>query len=120
MALVITSKKISLTVFNQYISLILKINTLTLNLSLLRIALPTLRDSIRQPLHVFEGEDALLTCVVRNLESNTLLWKREDKERGAPRILTAGENRVISDLRFDILHDSGKHSTSTYNKNFFK
>lgn len=69
-------------------------------------ALPTLRDSIRQPLHVFEGEDALLTCVVRNLESNTLLWKREDKERGAPRILTAGENRVTSDLRFDVLHDS--------------
>lgn len=71
-------------------------------------ALPSLRDSIRQPLHVFEGEDALLTCVVRNIESNTLLWKREDRDRGAPRILTAGESRVSSDARFNVLHDSGK------------
>lgn len=70
--------------------------------------LPSLRDSIRQPLHVFEGEDALLTCVVRNLDSNTVLWKREDKDRGASRILTAGGNRVSSDLRFDVLHDSGR------------
>lgn len=77
--------------------------------------LPSLRDSIRQPLHVFEGEDALLTCVVRNLESNTLLWKREDRERGPARILTAGENRVSSDGRFNVLHDSGwSHFYSFY------
>lgn len=80
---------------------------LNLGLSFFFLALPSLRDSIRQPLHVFEGEDALLTCVVRNLDSNTLLWKRDDRERGTPRILTAGENRVSSDTRFNVLHDSG-------------
>ena len=69
--------------------------------------MPSLRDSIRQPLYVVEGEDALLTCVVRNLESNTLLWKREDTERRSTRILTAGENRVTSDSRFNIIHDAG-------------
>lgn len=58
-------------------------------------------------MYVVEGEDALLTCVVRNLESNTLLWKREDSERRSMRILTAGENRVTSDNRFNVLHDAG-------------
>ena len=70
--------------------------------------LPSLRDSIRQPLQVLEGEDALLTCVVRNLDTNTLLWKREDRSSGVSRVLTAGENRVTSDPRFDVLHDSGE------------
>lgn len=70
--------------------------------------LPSLRDSIRQPLHVTEGEDALVTCVVRNLGTNTVLWKREDPERRASRVLTAGDNRVTSDTRFNVLHDSGK------------
>ena len=71
------------------------------------LGLPSLRDSIRQPSHVYEGEDALLTCVVRNLESNTLLWKREDPDRRTTKILTAGESRVASDKRFNVLHDSG-------------
>ena len=71
------------------------------------LGLPSLRDSIRQPSHVDEGEDALLTCVVRNLESNTLLWKREDPDRRTTKILTAGESRVASDKRFNVLHDSG-------------
>ena len=72
------------------------------------LGLPSLRDSIRQPTYVFEGDDALITCVVHNLESNTLLWKREDTERRTTRILTAGENRVTSDTRFNVLHDDGK------------
>ena len=58
---------------------------------------------------VTEGEDALLTCVVRNLDTNTLLWKREESDRRTARILTAGPNRVIQDNRFNILHDSGNN-----------
>lgn len=63
--------------------------------------LPDLQDSIQQPLLVKEGHDVLLTCVVRNLENNTLLWKLKNQ------VLTAGEIRVTTDLRFDILHDAG-------------
>ena len=80
-----------------------------MKIELLYEGLPSLRDSIRQPLQVAEGDDALLTCVVRNLDTNTLLWKRQDKSGGVTRVLTAGENRVTSDPRFHVLHDSGEH-----------
>ena len=63
--------------------------------------LSSLQDSVQQPMIVKEGHDALLTCVVRGLENNALLWKLKDK------VLTAGENRVTDDRRFDILHDEG-------------
>jgi hypothetical protein len=36
------------------------------------------------------------------------MWKKEDRERHSRRVLTAGENRVTADKRFDVLHDAGE------------
>lgn len=70
--------------------------------------LPSMRDSLTNPVHVYDGDDALITCVVRDIGSNTIMWKKEDRERHSTRVLTAGENRVTADKRFSVLHDSGK------------
>jgi hypothetical protein len=51
---------------------------------------------------VTEGSDALLTCVAKNLEEHTVLWKF-----GRDKILTAGASRITSDKRFGVLHDEG-------------
>lgn len=67
-----------------------------------------MRDSLTNPVHVYDGDDALITCVVRDIGSNTVMWKKEDRERHSTRVLTAGENRVTADKRFSVLHDSGK------------
>lgn len=51
-----------------------------------------------------EGKEALLTCVIMGPHANdTVLWR---KEHGG--VLTAGNNRVTSDRRFNILHDDGE------------
>ncbi|XP_069682867.1 Ig-like and fibronectin type-III domain-containing protein 1 isoform X2 [Periplaneta americana] len=68
---------------------------------------PSIRDSLPHPVHVYEGDDALITCVVRDVGDNTVMWKKEDRERHSRRVLTAGENRVTADKRFDVLHDAG-------------
>lgn len=65
-----------------------------------------MRDSLTNPVHVYEGDDALITCVVRDIGENTVMWKKEDKERHSRRVLTAGETRVTADKRFGVLHDS--------------
>ncbi|XP_065582217.1 Ig-like and fibronectin type-III domain-containing protein 1 [Artemia franciscana] len=67
--------------------------------------LPSLRDNFRLPVHAHEGEDALVTCVVRNLGENTLLWRKQDGERRTSKVLTAGPNRVTSDRRFSVMHN---------------
>ena len=36
--------------------------------------------------------------------------KKEDRERHSRRVLTAGDNRVTADKRFDVLHDAGESS----------
>nr|CAD7256254.1 unnamed protein product [Timema shepardi] len=69
--------------------------------------LPSTRDSITHPVHVYEGDDALITCVVRDVGDNNIMWKKEDRERHIMRVLTADETRVTSDKRFDVLHDGG-------------
>lgn len=69
-----------------------------------------MRDSLTNPVHVYEGEDALITCVVKDIGEYTVMWKKEDKERHSTRVLTAGNTRVTADKRFDILHDSGEFS----------
>ncbi|XP_018897907.2 Ig-like and fibronectin type-III domain-containing protein 1 isoform X1 [Bemisia tabaci] len=69
---------------------------------------PRMDETATQPLRVMEGDDALLTCVVRDVLDNTVLWKLDDRERHSKRILTAGENRVTADTRFDVLHDPVK------------
>ncbi|XP_037879473.1 Ig-like and fibronectin type-III domain-containing protein 2 [Glossina fuscipes] len=52
------------------------------------------------PSLIYEGKDALLTCVVsENHYNNTVIWKKFDK------ILTAGKVRVTSDSRISVLHD---------------
>ncbi|XP_030759730.1 Ig-like and fibronectin type-III domain-containing protein 1 isoform X2 [Sitophilus oryzae] len=68
--------------------------------------LPSMRDSLTNPVRAFEGEDALITCVVRDIGTNTVMWKKEDGERHSTRVLTASDNRVTADKRFSVLHDS--------------
>jgi hypothetical protein len=60
--------------------------------------------------HVYEGDDALITCVVRNANNVTLMWKSLDRgdKKHSTRVLTAGETRLTADKRVDILHDKGK------------
>ena len=43
----------------------------------------------------------MLTCVVRNIGGHNLIWKYGKK------ILTAGDTRVASDQRYNIIHDEG-------------
>lgn len=71
-------------------------------------ALPSMRDSLTNPVHVYEGDDALITCVVKDIGPNTVMWKKEERERHSTLVLTAGENRVTADKRFGVLHDSGE------------
>ncbi|XP_074034870.1 Ig-like and fibronectin type-III domain-containing protein 2 isoform X1 [Leptinotarsa decemlineata] len=68
--------------------------------------IPSMRDTLTNPVHVYEGDDALITCVVKNIGQNTVMWKKEDKERYSTRVLTAGESRVTADRRYGVLHDS--------------
>lgn len=75
--------------------------------------IPSIRDSMTNPILVYEGDDALITCVVRDIGDNTVMWKKEDRERHSRRVLTAGESRVTADKRFRVLHDSGEYY---YNK----
>ncbi|KAK4873942.1 hypothetical protein RN001_013302 [Aquatica leii] len=67
--------------------------------------LPSMKDSLTNPVHVYEGDDALITCVVKDVGENSILWKKEDRERHSRRVLTAGDARVTADKRFAILHD---------------
>ncbi|XP_037084356.1 Ig-like and fibronectin type-III domain-containing protein 1 [Pollicipes pollicipes] len=74
---------------------------------------PDLSLSLRRPLIVKAGRDALLTCVVHNLANHTLLWRRDlpeaDTAAGgggeALGVLTVGDYRVIDDPRVMVLHD---------------
>lgn len=65
--------------------------------------------SERGPVAVVEGGDALLTCVVRPIVSDTpggadtVLWKT-----GRGHVLTADAARVTNDRRVSVLHDEGK------------
>ncbi|XP_073979651.1 Ig-like and fibronectin type-III domain-containing protein 1 [Rhodnius prolixus] len=59
------------------------------------------------PLHVYEGDDALITCVVRSLGQNTVVWKKEGADRSRWRVLTAGHERVTLDTRVQVIHDKG-------------
>lgn len=68
---------------------------------------PNIQDSIQSPVAVVEGENAPLTCVVRELGSATVVWKKWETGKSGPKILTAGETRVTSDERIKIIHDIG-------------
>lgn len=65
-----------------------------------------MRHSLTHPVHVYEGDDALITCVVRDIRNNSVMWKKEDRERHSRRVLTAGDTRVTADKRFTVLHDA--------------
>jgi len=69
-------------------------------------------DSLRGSQGVPVGEDALLTCVVRNLQPNTLVWRRQERNPSTGTVLTAGENRVVADPRISVIHDDGKINPS--------
>lgn len=75
-----------------------------------------------EPVVAIVGQDAFLSCVAKNLQNYTIIW-RYTNEANAPagaagnsgqnalesgRILTAGRQRVISDDRFSIIqsHDT--------------
>ncbi|XP_066906093.1 Ig-like and fibronectin type-III domain-containing protein 1 [Halyomorpha halys] len=66
--------------------------------------LPSARES-PVPLHIYEDDDALITCVVRSIGQNTVVWKRKEGDRW--KVLTAGQERVTIDQRFQVLHDQG-------------
>ncbi len=68
---------------------------------------PTLKDSLTTPTVRKEEDDALLTCVVQHQSNYTLRWKKAEKDKAGPRILTANTERVTSDERFSVLHELG-------------
>ena len=68
---------------------------------------PTLKDSLTTPTVRREEDDGLLTCVVQNQANYTLMWKKAEKEKAGPRILTANAERVTSDERVSVLHEPG-------------
>jgi hypothetical protein len=41
----------------------------------LNVSATTLDSSLTQPVIIAEGQDALLTCVAKNLGERTVLWK---------------------------------------------
>ncbi|ODM96583.1 Ig-like and fibronectin type-III domain-containing protein C25G4.10 [Orchesella cincta] len=65
-----------------------------------------MHDSIQNPVTVAQGENAPLTCVVRDLGDSTVVWKKWENGKSGPKILTAGETRVTSDERIRIIHDN--------------
>jgi len=69
--------------------------------------LPSLKHSLTTPLIKVEGDDALLTCVVRNQGNFTVMWKRAAKEKAGNKILTANMERITSDDRLQVMHEDG-------------
>jgi len=67
----------------------------------------SLKDSLTTPVTAEEGDDALLTCVVRNQRNYTIMWKQQQSHKAGARILTANRERVTSDTRFSVLHENG-------------
>ncbi|XP_075234927.1 Ig-like and fibronectin type-III domain-containing protein 1 [Lycorma delicatula] len=65
------------------------------------------REGSLHPVHVYEDDNALITCVVRDVGNNTVIWKREEPDTHRWRILTAGHERVSQDKRIKVLHDEG-------------
>ena len=59
------------------------------------------------PVIKVEGDDTLLTCVVRNQANFTLMWKKAAKEKAGNKILTANMERIKSDKRLKIMHEDG-------------
>jgi hypothetical protein len=57
--------------------------------------------------HVYEGDDALVTCVVKDIGNNSVVWKREEQDTRRWKILTVGHARVTLDHRISVLHDEG-------------
>ena len=72
---------------------------------------PSLRHSLTAPVIKVAGEDAMLTCVVRNQGNYTVMWKRTRMKAGnttaSSRILTANMLRVTSDRRLRVMHEEG-------------
>jgi len=57
---------------------------------------------------VAEGQNAALTCIVRNLGTSSVVWKKWEAGKAGPKILTAMEARVTSDERVRVFHDQGE------------
>lgn len=73
--------------------------------------MPSLKHSLTTPVVKVEGEDAMLTCVVRNQGKYTLTWRRDrvaaSNRTSSSRILTANMLRVTSDRRLRVMHEDG-------------
>lgn len=63
--------------------------------------------SAPHPVHFYEGDDALITCVVRDAANNTVVWKHEEPDTRRWKVLTAAHDRVTLDHRIEVLHDAG-------------
>ncbi len=59
--------------------------------------------NISRPVKVSEGENVLMTCVVRSLGDHALIWKDQTGN-----ILTVSNTRVTKDKRVEIIHDDGE------------
>ncbi|KAG8287269.1 hypothetical protein J6590_042606 [Homalodisca vitripennis] len=69
--------------------------------------LPRERDGEPNPVYVYEGDDALITCVVRDIGNNSVVWKREELDTRRWKFLTVGHSRITLDYRIQVLHDDG-------------
>ena len=76
-------------------------------LNIFILLVPSLKHSLTTPLIKVEGDDALLTCVVRNQGNFTLMWKKVAKEKAGNKILTANMERITSDERLKVMHEDG-------------
>ena len=69
--------------------------------------MPSLKHSLTTPVIKVEGDDALITCVVRNQGNFTLMWKKAAKNKMGNKILTANKERITSDERLRVMHEDG-------------
>lgn len=91
----------------HYLGLLLLASHAAVTFALDEEKLPSLKHSLTTPVIKVEGDDALLTCVVRNQGNFTLMWKKAAKEKAGNKILTANEERITSDKRLSIMHEEG-------------
>lgn len=59
------------------------------------------------PVHVQEGDDALIMCVIRHGGNHTVMWKKYDNAQNKVVFLTVGYLVSNPNVRLSLLHDKG-------------